>query len=363
MDSGSAFDVHPALDLLGGLVDRCRAFWLMLGRLESSALARELQGIVLTMPVFVCGLARSGSTLLHEIVAAHPGVATHRSKDYPLVFLPCWWRRATAGRSPIAPRERAHRDGVMVTPDSPDSLEEMLWLAFFSTCHDSNRSSLLGANDCHPEFEAFYRAHLRKILLAERASRYVAKANYHVARLPYLLRLFPDARFILPVRSPRTHVVSLMRQQEWFSAAQRKHPRARALMRRSGHFEFGLDRRPQNLGDPIRVQRILDLWARGDEVRGWACTWDAVYGYLDRLLQADSRVREAAKIVRFETLCQTPAETIREVLDHCRLPDTASADRFANAIRLPNYYADPLTEADLAIIHEETAVTASRWGY
>ena len=154
-----------------------------------------------------------------------------------------------------------------------------------------------------------------------------------------------------------------MRQQQWFSAGQRKHPRARAFMRRSGHFEFGLDRRPQNLGDPIRVRRILDLWAHGEEVRGWARSWDAVYGYLDRLLQADSRVREAARIVRFETLCQAPAETIREVLDHCRLPDVASADRFANAIRLPDYYRDPLTAADLDIIHEETAATASRWGY
>ncbi len=88
-----------------------------------------------------------------------------------------------------------------------------------------------------------------------------------------------------------------------------------------------------------------------------------VYSYLDRLLCADPRVREAVKIVRFETLCEAPAETIRDVLAHCRLPDATIAERFAGTVRVPDYYKSPLTSADLAVIHEETAATASRWGY
>jgi Sulfotransferase family len=210
-DAQAPFFVPSFVDALGGLVQRHRNFWLWLGRLESSLLAEEIGPVHVRMPIYVCGLARSGSTLLHEVVASHPGVATHRIKDYPMLFTPYWWRRATANLRPQSPRERVHRDGVMITPESPDALEEMLWMAFFPRCHDPSQCGLLGAADRNPAFESFYKLHIRKLLLAEDARRYAAKANYHIARLPYLLRLFADARFLIPVRAPETHSASLVR--------------------------------------------------------------------------------------------------------------------------------------------------------
>src|SRR5262249_35403509 len=157
-----------------------------------------------------------------------------------------------------------------------------VWMAFFPRCHDPAVSNRMDAGSSHPAFESFYRAHLRKLLLAEGASRYAAKDNCHVARLAYLVRLFPDARFLLPVRAPAAHVASRLRQQRWFVGGQRRHRRALAFMQRSGHFEFGLDRRPLNLGDGERVRDVLRAWAAGEEVRGWAASWDMVYGHLAR---------------------------------------------------------------------------------
>ncbi len=360
----SPFYVPAWLHFLGGLVHHFRDCWLWLGRLEANLLARELSQVPLRMPIYVCGLARAGTTLVHEVVSSHPGVATHRIKDYPMVFTPYWWRRATAKLRPQAPRERPHGDRVMITTESPDALEEMLWLAFFPRCHDPAVSNLLGAQDRHPAFEAFYTAHLRKLLLAERATRYAAKANYHVARLPYLVRLFPDAKFLLLVRSPAGQIASLMRQHQWFSAGQRKHARALAFMQRSGHYEFGLDRRPLHLGDGARVQQILQAWAAGDEVRGQALYWDMVYGYLARLLADDAQVRAATRVVRFETLCAAPEETLREVLEHCLLPDADRiVARHAAGISYPTYYQSNFSPADLEVIRQETADTASLWGY
>ncbi len=360
----SPFDVPFFLDALGGLVQRWPAFWLWLGRLESSRLAEQTARLAVRRPVYVCGLARSGSTLLHEVVCSHPGVATHRARDYPMVFTPFWWRQATANLKSQPPRERAHGDRVMITGDSPDALEEMLWMAFFRRCHDPAISSLLGARDRHPAFETFYNHHVRKLLLAEGATRYAAKANYHVARLAYLARLFPDARFLLPVRAPATHVASLMRQQQLFSQGQRGRPRALAYMRRSGHFEFGLDRRPMNLGDTVRARRIKAAWAAGEEVRGLAMHWDTVYGYLAGLLATDAQVREASLVVRFEDLCAEPRETLRAVLSHCGLPEAGSVvERHAPRVRAPDYYESNLSAADLAVIAAETAGSARRWGY
>ncbi|HVA44991.1 MAG TPA: sulfotransferase [Pirellulales bacterium] len=360
----SAFAVPFWLDWLGGLVDRHPRFWLRLGRLETGAAAADLNRVSVAMPVYVCGLARSGSTLLHEAVAAHPAVATHRIKDYPFVFTPYWWRRATAGLWPTAQRERAHGDRMMVTNESPDALEEMLWMAFFRQCHNPGVSNVLRADERFPAFESFYKAHLAKLLLAERATRYAAKANYHVARLAYLVRLFSDAKVLLPVRSPVDHVASLLRQHERFSQGQRRHPRALAYMQRSGHFEFGLDRRPLNLGDASRVEQVARYWAQGDDVRGFATYWDMVYGYLARLLADDDRVRAATLVVRFETLCESPAETLHAVLRHVGLQDAeAIVEKYAASVRRPDYYASKLTSDDKAAIGEATAATAALWGY
>ena len=360
----SPFYVPSFLHVLGGLVERHPSFWLWLGRLESRQLADEIIPLAVRMPIYVCGLARSGSTLLHEAVASHPHVATHRIKDYPMLFTPYWWRRANRKARPQPPRERLHRDGVLVSSESPDALEEMLWMAFFPRCHDPSLRCVLGPEDRHPDFEEFYDRHIRKLLLAEAATRYAAKANYHVARLPYLLRLYPDARFVIPVRAPASHLASLLRQQHWFAQGQRSHPRALAYMRRSGHFEFGLDRRPMNLGDGERVRDILSAWEAGDEVRGLARYWDMVYGYLARLLESNAQVRNAALIVRFERLLAAPRETLRAVIEHCLLPDAESlVERHASAIRAPTSDDAVFSAEELTVIGAETAGTARWWGY
>lgn len=358
------FEVPAWLHFLSGFVDRYPRLCVRAAMLETRSISRELSRIGIDMPIYICGLARSGSTLLHEAVAAVPSVATHRMKDFPLLFTPYWWRRATARLAATTPRERAHGDGVMITSESPDALEEMLWMAFFPHSHDPLTNNVLAAGIRRPEFESFYFAHLRKLMLAEHAARYAAKANYHVARLAYLIRLFPNAKFILPVRLPADHVASLMRQQRRFTAAQQKHRRALAFMRRSGHFEFGLDRRPMNFGDSSRVKRIVADWAAGDDVRGFAHYWDMVYAYLAGLLRDNEQVAGAALVVRFEDLCEAPEQTLRAIVRHAALPDAEKVvAHYASRIRRPNYYDRSLTEADLEIVNEVTAATARLWGY
>lgn len=360
----SSFAVPAALDWLGALAHGCRRLGIRLGDLESRVLEHELQAVTITSPIYICGLARSGSTLLHEIVTSHPAVATLRVRDYPFVATPVWWRKATASLPKAAPKERAHQDGILIAADSPDSLEEMVWMAFFPKCHDPATNAVLGSRDDHPTFTTFYRNHLRKVLLAENATRYAAKANYHVARLAFLLRQFPDARFLIAVRDPVSHIASLVRQHQLFSAGQRGNGRALRYMQRSGHFEFGLDRRPINLGNGCRVRLVLDAWERGDEIRGWARYWAMTHDFLADLLESNEAVKRAAMIVRFESMCDTPAETIRTVMEHCRLPEAEPAvARFAPTIRRPNYYSVPFSSADLAVIWQEAGEAAKRWTF
>jgi hypothetical protein len=108
----------------------------------------------------------------------------------------------------------------------------------------------------------------------------------------------------------------------------------------------------------------LTAWSRGEEVRGWARYWDMVHVHLARILDFDSRVRDAALVVRFDDLCDAPAKTIRSVLNHCALPDVKPIlSKYAETIRRPDYYASSFSPSDLAAIREETDRTASGWGY
>ena len=128
-----------------------------------------------------------------------------------------------------------------------------------------------------------------------------------------------------------------------------------------GHFEFGLDRQPVNTGDQARTDSILELWQRGEEVRGWARYWSQIYDYVCDRISANTALAGAVHITRFETLCEMPRDTLDRVFRHCELNVTddylsAQADR----VRAPAYYQSTFSHEELNAIEEETATTVQR---
>ena len=238
-----------------------QAAWRVLGNWESRLLASRLAATTIDRPVFISGLARAGTTILLRKLCELPEFATHRYSDFPFLFTPYAWAllRRLMPASRQIPRERMHQDGIMVTAESPEAMEEVLWMAFFPRLHDPEVSNVLDDRVRRPEFESFFTEHIRKLILARGGQRYVSKNNYNVTRLSYLARLFPDARFLLPIRSPHAHVGSLMKQHRLFCQIQHENEAARRHLHLVGHFEFGLDRRPINPGDRRRRSRDRGL--------------------------------------------------------------------------------------------------------
>lgn len=355
------------LDALGGFIERTAGFWQKLGDLESSAHRAEIDATAIDRPVYVAGLARSGSTIMLEMLAAQPGVATHRYRDFPPIFTPLFWNRAFAHvyRSDAPPAERAHKDRILVTPDSPEAMEEVLWMRFFPEAHETSKSQVLDAATSNPAFERFYTDHLRKILLVRGGKRYLSKGNYNLTRFSYLRHLFPSARFLVPVREPRWHIASLMKQHRLFCAEERRDPRILKHMRRAGHLEFGLDRRAINVGDDAAALEIERLWRDGDEVRGWARYWAMLYGFvLDQRATDPTGLGEAVMLVRYEDLCDHAEETLAAAFDHAGLP-LEPTQRAAMAARLsqPSYYDPGFTADEEGLIAAETEVVRARLGY
>ncbi len=159
-----AFQVPRGTHYFLSARERYRKWWCRLGNFESSALQDRLDGISIEKPIYICGLPRSGSTMLLEIVASHPAIATHRYRDLWSIYTPYWSRdRGAAAREKAV--ERSHGDGILVTPDSPEAMEEILWMTFFDGLHDSRTSNILDNLTENPTFESFYVSHLKKLLL------------------------------------------------------------------------------------------------------------------------------------------------------------------------------------------------------
>lgn len=357
-NTDAAFRVSGFDHFLSGLIANHPRFWIGLGNMETRALADEIAPVAIEAPVYVTGLARAGTTIALEILASHPDVATHLYRDFPPVFTPYWWNWFVerSRKAPAAPQERAHKDGIMITPDSPEAREEVIWMAFFETLHDPALSNVLDGDTDNPAFEAFYRDHIRKLLAARDRKRYLSKGNYNVTRIAYLHKLFPDARFVIPVRDPVWHIASLMKQHRLFSEGERGNDRALEYMRRVGHFEFGLDLRPINCGDSAKVHEIQALWEAGEDVRGWARYWAMVYGHVAEVLDENPALREAAMVLRYEDLCDRPEETMRRMMEHCGLAaDEEVIGAYAGKLKPPGYYNPDFSDGELDAIAEETA--------
>jgi hypothetical protein len=357
----SRLSVSRILDWTARLVTDHRATWIKLGNLETKLLVMDDTPI--EKPIYICGLARSGSTVLLETLANRPGVVTHRYQDFPFLFTPYWWNlllKFMPWRG-LRKRERAHGDRIFISPKSPEAMEEMLWMAFFSKLHSGKPEVLTGQDKT---FNTFYREHIQKLFLARKGRRYVSKGNYNVTRLEYLYTLFPDARFIIPVREPVSHIVSLMRQHKRFSAAGAKSPRVIRHLSQAGHFEFGLNRLPIHTGDDARYRDITEAWARGEEIRGWALYWDSIYRYLYERLEANPQLKKQTLIVRYEELCANPQPSLRAIFGHAGLEITESElQPLAARFSAPDYYTAKLSDDDTALIHELTDETAKLLGY
>jgi hypothetical protein len=257
--------------------------------------------------------------------------------------------------------ERSHADGIKVTPESPEAMEEILWKHFFAECHNPTVSNVLGQNQQNSNFDTFYDQTIRKLLLSRGAKRYLAKNNYNITRLGYIRNLFPDARFVVPVREPVNHIASLVKQHRLLSEEETRDKRVLAYMRRSVHFEFGLGRRPLNLTSNDTTLEIQELWDRGDDVEAWAKYWRDVYTYLANLLETNATVAGCTLVVSYEELCGSSKESLRRLYSHVELlPDAALLAEQEERLHLPAYYVPDFSDRQLDIIKAETADIHSR---
>ncbi|MDZ7790988.1 MAG: sulfotransferase [Xanthomonadales bacterium] len=366
--ASKAVHVPTGLNLKTRFFSATAGAWRRLSALESAVLRDEIERIEIDRPIYVTGVPRAGTTITTEILERHPDVTSHRYSDFPNVYTPYWrnWLAEKSGRKSGEFVERSHGDRIMVTSESPEAVEEVIWMQFFGHLHDAGNDQVLDEHTNHAGFESFYRDHIRKLLAIRGASRYLAKGNYNITRLRYLLKIFPNARFAVVVRHPVNHVASLLKQDLRFQEASREDSRVPGQLASSGHFEFGPHQRAINTGNARAAAAIEHAWSAGERTEGWARYWASAYRYLLDRIEADKALQEAVTIVHYERLCRKPEQTIRDLLEHCRL-DPASfepvIEEYSGRISPPTYYQPDFNEEESMRLLDICGPVARRLGY
>lgn len=257
--------------------------------------------------VYVCGLARSGTTMLLRILDEIDVFRSLTYRDMPFVLAPNLWRQLTRfAPHQAAAIERAHGDGIRVGFDSPEGFEEVFWRTFGTAT--SNSHCLSAVEPSAEVLSAFadYRALVANPRIGRGPSnaiprRYLSKNNNNLLRL-HSLCADPTATVLLVYRDPIATARSLHRQHQRFCAAQTRDRFTQTYMSWLTHHEFGLDHRPFCFALPD-----MDDSRAPEDPNYWLDYWNAVYSHV--LAQRDLRLH----LVDHDALCALPTQMLEKL--------------------------------------------------
>ena len=270
-------------------------------------------------PIFVSGLARSGSTILTNILNVHDDTGSFLYRDAPFIEMPYLWSFANrffyAG---IKEELRPHNDGLRIGPNSPDPFEEIIWKKYLDNYLDIN-SQFIKRGYSNNNLETSLKKNILKILYVRgNKKRYLSKGNYNITRIEYILKIFPDAKIILCIRNPYNHVESLVNVHNKFTDYCKKNKYLVKQLNILSHFEFGPQRKPICL-NKINYKKILDLWSKSDHYLGYLIQWHDIYQMVLKKYLISKKISKNILVIDNQDLLLKPKETITKILNFADL--------------------------------------------
>ena len=220
----AAIDREARLTPTGRLMARANLVRVLAQRLRiEQALRRhpEIEQVTLEPPIFIVGLQRTGTTLLHRLLATDPRLRFLASWEAvspaPLPRRRGLRRLLASGEDPrvFSARVAEHAlaylapDFFAIHPVQALAPEEdclLLDYTFWSTVFEATQrvpsfSRWLEAQPDHGEAYRYYRRIL-KLLWWQRPGRWLLKTPHHMEHLDALLAVFPSARIVQTHRDP-----------------------------------------------------------------------------------------------------------------------------------------------------------------
>src|SRR5262249_45738484 len=208
------FAVHPSRWRLGAVVSAVSPLHTALGLVQRAVYGRRVARTpVVHAPVFILGHWRSGTTLLHELLARDQRLAFPTTYEclapHHFLLTRAWLPRRVGWLMP----DRRPMDSMAAGWDRPQEDEFALCLLGQPSPYERlafpNRSAGEAALDLRglsPRALRRWKAALYRLVqaltLAHGGRSLVLKSPPHTCRVPTLLELVPDARVVHVVRDP-----------------------------------------------------------------------------------------------------------------------------------------------------------------
>jgi sulfotransferase family protein len=240
--------------LVGNLVNRLR--------LEALVTAHpEIEDVPIERPIIICGLPRTGTTHLHNLIAADPAIR----------YLP-YWESLEPFPAPDED-EQFVRDRCQAGLDIVNtSMPEFKRMHEMTVDHAHEEIQLL-ANDLStmlfetqyhvPDYATYYKSHdqspsyayLKRSMQALQwlrgGTRWVLKSPQHLEQFGVLLKTFPDATFVVTHRDPVEVLKSMVTMISYSSRMACDHPDAVKISRN------WVDRADDLLNGCLRDRHVL----------------------------------------------------------------------------------------------------------
>jgi len=298
---------------------------------EKKRLQPDPASLPIDRPIFINGLGRSGTTIIHTLLSTHPNVnwmSLLCGKFPHRPYLNRWLMRALD-----VPLINIYLKRRFVPLENYDFWTEH-YRGFFHPCRD------LTAADADPASATSMRQAFSQLLTAKR-NRLLIKIT-GVPRISYLQAIFPDAKFVHVTRDGRAVANSRMRTPFWTGWE-------------------GL-----NLWAGEMPTHYRQEWKR----HGYSFAALAGIEWKTHLDQMAEFRRSYPHInvleVKYEAFCADPVGQLREIAKYCELDWDA---KFETRLRRQyvesenNKWRTDLTEEQQAILQEVMAVQLVEQGY
>ena len=289
--------------------------------------------------VFVCGLARAGTTVLMRRLYESDEFVSLTYRDMPFVLAPNLWRKMNrfSWKSKEL-EERAHGDGLLVDFDSPEALEEVFWK---SQCGDDYiQENKLTAMTADEETIQEFRNYVSLILKGHEKHRYLSKNNNNIIRLGSISKAFPKAAVVVPFRRPEQQAYSLMKQHQRFCELHSADRFSKKYMTWLVHHEFGSDHRPFIPGDHQLTRHDPE------NLNYWLEIWLQTYTYV-----ADN-LSDHTHLVCYEMLCDQNGRVWKELAERLQLDDHSEALTFSQSYHQGDWSLDETLLDDARSFYE-----------
>jgi hypothetical protein len=211
----AALDTEAELTVVGRLMSRhdvLRHLCTRLALVEARRRDPSISDEEVLAPIVITGPARSGTSILHELLAEDPWLRAPRAYEmaHPIP------RRGQPDDERVAWAEPEFDFWSDVQPEflavhelAARLPEECLWLlapafdlGFWSTCVDIPSFTAWRAGAEPIDAYRYHRSFLQVLQHGQPSRRWVLKSPLHLGRLPALFAVYPDARVIRTHRDP-----------------------------------------------------------------------------------------------------------------------------------------------------------------